>query len=211
MDPATLKLRVQNLIEQITFEGYDYTRRGTFEKHKLIIATMLCLRINKRKKMITEAEESALIKKEIPLEIDNQPSSLMFMSETVWSAVIGLSQTLKTFQELPKQLESEALQWKKWYGEEKAESADLPKSQKDCSSFHKLLLLRALRPDRLTGALREYVRESLSDAYVEQPAFDMQKIYEVMSMKIPVFFVLFPGVDPTPAVEDVGKGLGKTI
>ena len=91
MDPATLKLRVQNLIEQITFEGYDYTRRGTFEKHKLIIATMLCLRINKRKKMITEAEESALIKKEIPLEIDNQPSSLMFMSETVWSAVIGLS------------------------------------------------------------------------------------------------------------------------
>ena len=72
-----------------------------------------------------------------------------------------------------KQLESEALQWKKWYGEEKAESADLPKSQKDCSSFHKLLLLRALRLDRLTGALREYVRESLSDAYVEQPAFEM--------------------------------------
>jgi dynein heavy chain len=54
MDPATLKLRVTNLIEQITFEGYDYTRRGTFEKHKLIIATMLCLRINKRKKLIND-------------------------------------------------------------------------------------------------------------------------------------------------------------
>ena len=55
------------------------------------------------------------------------------------------------------------------------------------------------------------MRESLSDAYVEQPAFEMSKIYEVMSMKIPVFFVLFPGVDPTPAVEEVGKGFGKSI
>jgi dynein heavy chain len=97
MDPATLKLRVTNLIEQITFEGYDYTRRGTFEKHKLIIATMLCLRINKRKKLINDSEESALIKKEMPLEVENQPSSLMFMSELVWAAVCGLSQAVKTF------------------------------------------------------------------------------------------------------------------
>jgi hypothetical protein len=52
---------------------------------------MLTLRINKRKKLITEAEESALIKKEMPLEPDNQPSSLMFMSESVWNAVCGLS------------------------------------------------------------------------------------------------------------------------
>jgi len=32
-----------------------------------------------------------------------------------------------------------------------------------------------------------------------------------MSMRIPVFFVLFPGVDPTPAVEEVGKKFGKEI
>ena len=50
-------------------------------------------------------------------------------------------------------MESEALQWKKWYGDEKAETAELPKSFKDISQFHKILLLRALRPDRLSGAL----------------------------------------------------------
>jgi len=32
-----------------------------------------------------------------------------------------------------------------------------------------------------------------------------------MSVRVPVFFVLFPGVDPTPAVEEVGRGLGKAI
>ena len=30
-------------------------------------------------------------------------------------------------------MESEALQWKKWYGDEKAEIAELPKSFKDTS------------------------------------------------------------------------------
>ena len=58
-------------------------------------------------------------------------------------------------------MESEALQWKKWYGDEKAELAELPKSFKDISQFHRILLLRALRPDRLQGALTQYVTDSL--------------------------------------------------
>jgi len=76
LTPRTLKKRVTKLIEEISFQGFDYTRRGTFEKHKLIIATMLTLRINKRKKLITEEEEQALIKKEVPMDADPQPANL---------------------------------------------------------------------------------------------------------------------------------------
>lgn len=209
LSPRTLKKRVIGLIDEITYQSFDYTRRGTFEKHKLIIATMLTLRINKRKKLITEEEEQALIKKELPMEPDPQPSNLQqFMAEPVWHAIQGLKK-LAVFKELPHQIESEALQWKKWYGEEKAEITELPKSQKDCQGIHKLLLLRAMRPDRLTNALREYVRDSLGDMFIDQEPFDMFKIYEQMSVKVPTFFVLFPGVDPTPDVEAVGKVHGK--
>lgn len=45
MTPRTLKKRVERLTESITFEAFDYTRRGTFERHKLLVATLLCLRI----------------------------------------------------------------------------------------------------------------------------------------------------------------------
>jgi len=37
---------------------------------------MLTLRINKRKKLITEEEEQALIKKEVPMDADPQPANL---------------------------------------------------------------------------------------------------------------------------------------
>jgi len=49
MTPRTLAKRVDMIKDSITFEGFSYTRRGTFEAHKLVLATMLTLRINVRK------------------------------------------------------------------------------------------------------------------------------------------------------------------
>jgi len=65
MTPGTLKKRVEALVESITYQGFNYTRRGTFEDHKLIISTMLCFRILIRKGLINEVEYNALIKKEV--------------------------------------------------------------------------------------------------------------------------------------------------
>lgn len=68
LTPRTLKARVNRLIDSITYEGFNYTRRGTFEQHKLLIATMLCLRIMIRKKEISPAEVASLIKREVNLD-----------------------------------------------------------------------------------------------------------------------------------------------
>jgi|Transcript_18223 dynein heavy chain len=210
MTPRTLVKRVEMILESITFEGFSYTRRGTFEAHKLVLATMLCLRINVRKNLIKQDEVNALIKKEVALDPPQIPDNLgKFIPEAIWPAVVGL-QSVKIFENLTQSMESEALQWKKWYGDEKAETAELPKSFKDIALFHRILLLRALRPDRLQGALTQYVLESLGVEYIEQPSFDMQIVYNEMTVKTPAFFVLFPGVDPTPDVERVGAKYGKT-
>jgi len=59
------------------------------------------------------------------------------------------------------------MHWRKWYNEEKAELADPPKAYKELSKFHKLLLLRALRPDRLTSALSNFVFDNMGEKYIE--------------------------------------------
>jgi len=210
MTPRTLKARVMALIDSITYEGFNYIRRGTFERHKLIISTMLCFRINIRKGLIKENEVNALVKKEIALDAGNQPESLKFIMESAWPAVKGLEQ-VKLFENLVSQMEGEALQWRKWYMDEKAESVELPRAHKDCSLFHRLLLLRAMRPDRLTGALVQYVTENLGLEYVEQPSFDVFELFKETRPTIPTFFVLFPGVDPTTDVEKIGFANNKSI
>lgn len=108
MTPRTLKVRVEALIDSITFQGFNYVRRGTFERHKLTIATMLCFRINIRKGLIVDKEVQALINKNIALDAGNQPESLKFIMEPLWPAVKGLEQT-KVFETLVSQMESEAL------------------------------------------------------------------------------------------------------
>ena len=94
------------------------------------------------------------------------------MPESAWAAVCGL-QNVKIYANLVGQMESEALQWRKWYAEEKAEIAELPRSFKDIGLFHRLLLLRAMRPDRLQGALTQFVVENLGEIFVEQPPLDI--------------------------------------
>jgi len=108
MSPRTLATRVNELILSITFCGINYVRRGTFERHKLIIATMLCFRINIRKKLIDEKEVNALVKKEVALDLPPQPESLKFIMESSWGAVKGL-ETVKIFENLVSSMESEAL------------------------------------------------------------------------------------------------------
>lgn len=43
----------------------------------------------------------------------------------------------------------------------------------------------------------------MGERYTEQPPFDINDTFAETSRYIPMFFVLFPGVDPTPEVEKV--------
>lgn len=65
MTPRTLARRVDDLTESITYEGFNFTRRGTLEDHKLTFTTMLTFRILIRQGKVNQHEYDALIKKEL--------------------------------------------------------------------------------------------------------------------------------------------------
>lgn len=91
----------------------------------------------------------------------------------MWPAVKGL-ENLDVFNNLVGKMESEHLMWRKWYADEKPESCDLPKSMSSISLFHRCLLLRAMRQDRLTGALKQFVADHMGLEYVEAKPFDIE-------------------------------------
>jgi dynein heavy chain len=68
MTPRTLAKRIDDLTESITYEGFNFTRRGTLEDHKVILTTMLTFRILIRQGKIDQREYDALIKKEMVME-----------------------------------------------------------------------------------------------------------------------------------------------
>jgi dynein heavy chain len=79
IDPKMLQKRVETLIKSMTYEAFNYAKRGLFERHKLLIATILCMGILVRKKKIYEIEVNAFIKKEIVLKPPHYAESLRFI------------------------------------------------------------------------------------------------------------------------------------
>jgi len=63
MTPKTLAKRVDDLTESITYQAFNYTRRGTFEQHKLTLSTMLTFKILARNGRLNQAEIDHLVKK----------------------------------------------------------------------------------------------------------------------------------------------------
>jgi len=53
MSPRSLNKRVDSLIDSITSTSFNFTRKGLLEKHKLIVSTMLTLRILLRKGILS--------------------------------------------------------------------------------------------------------------------------------------------------------------
>lgn len=74
-----------------------------------------------------------------------------------------------------------------------------------------MVLLRAIRPDRLTFAARNFVSKTLGDKFVQPPMFDIAKIYEETSHRRPTLFILSPGSDPWAYLELLSKQTGNKI
>ena len=81
-EEADLKKRVEAMSDTICHLGFSYTTRSLFEKHRLLFATMLCLKILEEKGDLTKQEIDAFSSKEVPLESRDQPDQLKFIPES---------------------------------------------------------------------------------------------------------------------------------
>ncbi|XP_020637559.3 dynein axonemal heavy chain 11 isoform X1 [Pogona vitticeps] len=199
--------RIANLIEAITYSTFLYISQGLFEKDKLIFLGQTTFQILLRNKEIEFSELNFLLRFTIE---HTYKSPVDFLSTQLWSAIKTIA-LMDEFRGLDRDIEGSPKRWKKWVDSECPEKETLPQEWKSKTSFQKLIILRGLRPDRMTYALRNFVEEKLGSKYVDGTRTDLTKCYEESSPATPVFFILSPGVDPLKDVETLGKKLGFTI
>jgi dynein heavy chain len=59
-----------------------------------------------------------------------------------------------------------------------------------------MIVLKALRPDKITLAIQNYIIEHLGKQFVEPPVFNLAKSFKDSSISTPLIFVLSTGSDP---------------
>ncbi|XP_008293045.1 dynein heavy chain 11, axonemal [Stegastes partitus] len=202
-----VRTRVHTLTEAITYSVFLHTSQGLFERDKLTFLSHTAFQILLKQGLIDAQEFDFLL--HFPVEV-SKVSPVSFLSPHAWGAIKTIS-TVEDFSGLDRDVESSPKRWRKIVESSCPEKERLPQDWKNKSSLQKLIILRALRPDRMTYALRKFVEESMGTKYVDTARLEFEKLYGDSGPSTPVFFILSPGVNPLKDVEKLGLKLGFSI
>ncbi|XP_058249288.1 dynein axonemal heavy chain 11 [Hemibagrus wyckioides] len=200
-------VRVLCLTEAVTYSVFMYTSQGLFQKDRLTFLTHTAFQILLMKGSIESEELDLLL--HFPVE-SSSGSPVSFLSPQAWGTIRDLS-VLEAFRGLDRDIEGSPKRWRKLVESECPERERLPLDWKKKNTLQRLIILRAMRPDRMSYALRNFVEESLGCRYVETARVEFEKSYEESCPSTPVFFILSPGVNPLKDVETLGLKLGFSI
>ncbi|KAB0403084.1 hypothetical protein E2I00_017091, partial [Balaenoptera physalus] len=203
----SLKERVANLIDSITFSMYQYTTRGLFECDKLTYLSQLTFQILLLNQEVSAAELDFLLRSPVQTGVT---SPVEFLSHQAWGGIKALS-SMEEFYNLDRDIEGSAKGWKKFVESECPEKEKFPHEWKHKTGLQRLCMMRAMRPDRMTYAMRDFIEEKLGSKYVVGRALDFAASFEELGPATPMFFILSPGVDPLKDVENQGRKLGYTF
>lgn len=212
LTPEELEVRMLALLRTCTYTVFGYTRRGLFDRDKLIIATLMTSQILLADGRIDPGEYNLLLNKKVALQpppITDELSN--WLSDAQWAGLVPLESSLPCFTGLAKDMERNSEKWEQWAKNERCEMFPLPGDwAKNLSRFRTMLLIRAMRPDRITAALTQYVQEQMGEEYVKQEIFSAAEMIKESSPSTPIFFILFPGYSPSKEIEALANSQGLT-
>ena len=210
--PPEIKERIAQVNDFHLLAVYNYTCLGLFERHKLLLSFLMCTRIMAKAGKLPRAEFDFLLRGGIVLDRSDQRQNPCpdWLDAASWDNITELDQLsgghfkgfASTFEQFPKD-------WKSWYMTGAPENEPLPGDYNSkCSELQRMLILRCMRTDRVGFAAQKFVVNNLGQRYTEPPPFDLYEVYKRSTAKIPLVFVLSPGVDPTVQVVALGQRLG---
>jgi dynein heavy chain len=118
---------------------------------------------------------------------------------------------LPGFERLPGDVEVTSRRWVEWIVHERPEQERFPGEWRYLSEFDRLLLVRAIRPDRVLTAARRYIVKVMGPAYDESSPTVLQDLVKESTAAMPILFLQTQGNDVTKDVEQLAKKMGITM
>jgi dynein heavy chain, axonemal len=212
-EEVDVSVRVPLLLDCVTYAVFEVTRRGLLEKHKLLFASFVTLKILDRDGLVNDKEQDFLIaaKKSLTPPAMASADTLTWVTESQWASCAALQDVCAPLSKICTDIEVGVKFWKPWVNEEQPERCKLPGEYDNITVFQKLLVLRALRPDRVPSALREYISKMMGLRYIQQAPFNVAQSYKETSPGTALFFYLFPGADCVKDLEPLLLRKGYSI
>lgn len=225
-----LDKRLEILLEQTLLTAYMNISRGLFEQHKLIYSFMLCVDIMRQKESITEAEWNYFLRGSAGIEKEYPPKpEVPWLLPATWFACCDLEELFPVFEGLtrymllhpisvrlgsfethinPPDKETYYKKDEEGSGKQGREYLMYDIWRPELRSFHKLILVKCCREEKVVFALTDFVIENLGKHFIETPPVDLATLYQDMSFNTPLVFILSTGSDPMGAFQRFARERG---
>ena len=204
-----LDVRLANLINYQTEVIFENICRGLFERHKLILSLIICMRIVMANNLVSDEEYDIFMKGAGVMNRDIQPPNpdTDSLSPLQWDLVCKLEERIPAFQGFVEELSNNLENWKEWMGKKQPYQEPLPKGpfSDTLSEMQRVLLIRVFRDDKVTASITEFIKKQLGSQFTSPPTSSMAQIEGDMDCKTPCVFVLSPGSDPTNILLQYAK------
>ncbi|XP_015263237.1 PREDICTED: dynein heavy chain 12, axonemal, partial [Gekko japonicus] len=191
-----LEKRLRYLNDHFTYNLYCNVCRSLFEKDKLLFSFLLCCNLLMAKKEIEHQEFMFLLTGGVGLKSKYKNPDPSWLQDKSWDEICRASD-MPSFKALRNHVASQINDWRKIYDHKEPQTVPLPRPwDVNLNEIQKMIILRCLRPDKITPAITTFVTDKLGKKFVEPPPFDLTKSYLDSNSTIPLIFVLSPGADP---------------
>jgi dynein heavy chain len=194
---SILAKRLQNIIDALTLNVYNYATTGLFEKHKLLFSFQMTTKLMESEGNMVGAELDFFVKGNIALEKASRPNPHDWLPAQGWQDIMQLIEIDPAFSTLADDVANKGAVWYTWFTSEAPEQGSLPLQYSDkLTTFQKLCLLRCFRVDRIYRAITDFVTEHMGEKYVQPPVVRFENVHEASSPLSPIVFILSAGSDP---------------
>ena len=201
--PGSHEERLTSLNDYFTYSLYQNVCRSLFEKHKLLFSFILTMKVldgykeidmNEWRYMLTGAQGTI----EIP------PNPTNWLNDNTWKTmyeeIFGL-ESLDNFKGIESYFVSNIDLFRPIFDAFNAHEEPVPGDWNfKLNEFQKMLILKAIRSDRMIPAVQNWVIQKLGKRFVIPPTFDLPIIYQDSGVTTPLICVLSAGSDPISAI-----------
>uniref|UniRef100_UPI00398EE5C8 dynein axonemal heavy chain 1 isoform X2 n=1 Tax=Pristiophorus japonicus TaxID=55135 RepID=UPI00398EE5C8 len=191
----TVEIRIKLINDYFTYSLYLSVCRSLFEKHKLMFAFLVCVRIMMNDDRIDMDEWHYLLSGGSVQAYSPNPAS-DWLSDRAWRD-IQIFNGLKNFANFTEEFINNVDDFQVIFDSPEPHRQPLPgQLANQINSFQKLLIMRCLRVDKVTNAMQDFVSLNIGHKFIEPQTSDLSTVFKDSAPNVPLIFVLSPGTDP---------------
>jgi len=187
--------RLEHLDNQFLESLFKNVCISLFEKDKMIFSFLLCLKLSELRGELDPAELKFLLTGGVALGADYGEKPAPWIDDKVWGELNRACdcKAMKTF--LP-HFKAKVGIYQQLFESKEPHLWEFPEDATMLNAFRKLLVIRALRPDKLVPSISAYIVDQIGEFYIKPPTFELASIFLDSRNISPLIFVLSPGSDP---------------